>query len=61
MRPPLENLGRLDTGSAWGCPRRSPCTLDASYDSTTTRDLLDELGCDAVISQKGFLPQAGAR
>ncbi len=35
--------------------------LDAGYDSTTTRDLLDELGCRAVISKKGFPLQAGAR
>ena len=35
--------------------------LDAGYDSTKTRDLLDELGCHGVISLKGFPLQAGAR
>jgi hypothetical protein len=34
--------------------------LDAGYDSAKTRDLLEELGCDAVISIKGFPLQAGA-
>jgi hypothetical protein len=37
--------------------------LDAFYDSAVTRDLLDELGCDAVTSQNGLplLAGAGAR
>ncbi len=35
--------------------------LDAGYDSTHTRDLLTKLGCQGVISKKGFPPRAGAR
>jgi hypothetical protein len=35
--------------------------LDAAYDSALTRDLLAELGCQAVISQNSFPLQAGAR
>ncbi len=33
----------------------------AGYDSTKTRPVLDELGCDAVISTKGTPLHAGAR
>lgn len=35
--------------------------LDAGYDSTTTHDLLDELGRRAVISTKEFPLRAGRR
>ena len=35
--------------------------LDAGYDSGKTRDLLELLGCDWVISTKGEPLQAGAR
>lgn len=35
--------------------------LDAGNDSLRTRDLLEELGCDYVISTKGEPLQAGAR
>lgn len=35
--------------------------LDAGYDSGKTRDLLELLGCDWVISTKGEPFQAGAR
>jgi hypothetical protein len=35
--------------------------LDAGYDSTHTRDLLAKLGCQGVISKKGFPLQAGAQ
>jgi hypothetical protein len=47
-------------------PARSTCPtitvhLDAGYDSTHTRDLLAKLGCQGVISKKGFPLQAGAR
>jgi len=35
--------------------------LDAGYDSTTTRELLTELGCRGVISKKGFPLQACRR
>ena len=45
------------------CIRDSHITvhLDAGYDSSKTRDLLTEFGCEAVISKKGFPLQAGAR
>ena len=38
---------------AWGfgLPDDITVHLDAGYDSAKTRDLLDELGCDGVISQ----------
>ena len=35
--------------------------LDAGYNSALSRELLDELGCQAVISKKGFPQQAGRR
>ena len=35
--------------------------LDAGYDSGKTRDLIAELGCQAVISPKGTPLQAGRR
>jgi hypothetical protein len=35
--------------------------LDTGYDSAKTRDLLTELGCDAVVSAKVFPLQAGRR
>jgi hypothetical protein len=35
--------------------------LDAGYDSSKTRTLLTELGCEGVISTKGEPLQAGAR
>ena len=44
-----------------GLPDQITVRLDAGYDSTKTRDLLEELGCDGVISIKGFPLQAGAR
>lgn len=63
LRPTLENLARFDTGHGigGGLPEQITVHLDAGYDSTKTRDLLAELGCQAVISQKGFPLQAGAR
>jgi transposase len=63
LRPTLETLARFDTGHGFGggLPEQITVHLDAGYDSTKTRDLLDELGCHAVISQKGFPLQAGAR
>lgn len=39
-------------------PQEITIHLDAGYDSADTRDLLDELGCDGVISKKGFPRQA---
>ena len=63
LRPTLETLARFDTahGIGGGLPEQITVHLDAGYDSTKTRDLLAELGCEAVISQKGFPLQAGAR
>jgi hypothetical protein len=43
-----------------GLPEKITVHRDAGYDTTTTRDLLDELGCHAVISKKGFTAQVGA-
>ncbi len=57
LRPTLEKLGRF----GWCLPETITVHLDAGYDSTKTRELLDELGCDAVISKKGTPLQAGAR
>lgn len=61
LRPTLEKLGRFDEGLGFGLPEDITVHLDAGYDSAKTRGLLDELGCDAVISIKGFPLQAGAR
>ena len=48
-------------GLGVGLPEQITVDLDAGYDSTKTRDLLDELGCHGAISLKGFPLQAGAR
>lgn len=61
LRPTLEKLRRFDEGLGFGLPTDITVHLDAGFDSTKTRDLLDEVGCDAVISQKGVPLQAGAR
>jgi transposase len=57
LRPTLETLCRF----GFELPERITVHLDAGYDSQNTRQLLDELGCAAVISVKGFPLQAGAR
>lgn len=57
LRPTLEKLERF----GFDLPEDIEVHLDAGYDSTKTRDLLDELGCHSVISKKGFPLQAGAR
>jgi transposase len=57
LRPSLEKLARFGLD----LPDKIKVHLDAGYDSTVTRDLLDELGCQGVISKKGFPLQAGAR
>lgn len=57
LRPTLERLSRF----AFFLPERITVHLDAGYDSQKTRDLLEELGCDYVISTKGEPLQAGAR
>jgi len=61
LRPTLEKLSRFDEGLGCGLPEDITVHLDAGYDSAKTRDLLDELGGDAVINIKGFPLQAGAR
>lgn len=57
LRPTLEKLSRF----GFDLPEQIIVHLDAGYDNTKTRDLLDELGCGAVISAKGTPLQAGAR
>ena len=61
LRPTLAKLARFDQGLGSTLPEKITVHLDAGYDSTTTRDLLNELGCHGVISRKGFPLQAGAR
>jgi len=61
LRPTLEKLGRFEVRFGVGLPEQITVHLDAGYDSAATRDLLDELGCHEVISQKGFPLQAGRR
>lgn len=57
LRPTLEKLARF----GFDLPELITVHLDAGYDSAVTRELLDELGCAAVISAKGTGLQAGAR
>ena len=61
LRPTLERLGRFEIAFGVGLPDHITVHLDAGYDSTKTRALLTELGCEGVISQKGVPLQAGAR
>ena len=61
LRPTLAKLARFDEGLGVGLPDQITVHLDAGYDSTKTRDLLNELGCHGVISRKGVPLQAGAR
>ncbi|MDQ2740641.1 MAG: IS5 family transposase [Actinomycetota bacterium] len=61
LRPTVEKLGRFQPWFGMGLPEQITVHLDAGYDSGKTRDLLEELGCTGVISQKGFPLQAGAR
>lgn len=61
LRPTLKHLGRFDLGLGFGLPTHITVHLDAGYDSGKTRDLLDELGCQGVISTRGTPLQAGAR
>ncbi len=55
--PAHEKLGRF----GFNLPSRITVYLDAGYDSHKTRDLLDTLGCDDVISKEGTMLQTGAR
>lgn len=57
LAPTLDKLSRF----GFDLPERITVHLDAGYDSKKTRDLLDTLGCDYVISKKGTPLQAGAR
>lgn len=57
LRVTLEKLARFGLH----LPETIRVHLDAGYDSRATRDLLAELGCDPVISQKGFPLQAADR
>ena len=57
LRPTLDKLGRF----GFDLPEAITVHLDAGYDSKKTRSLLEELGCDGVISTKGEPLQAGAR
>jgi hypothetical protein len=61
LRPTLERLARFDEGLGVGLPDQITVHLDAGDDSTKTRDLLTELGCDGVISLRGFPLQASDR
>lgn len=54
LRPTLEKLGRFGLA----LPDQITVHLDVGYDSSKTRSLLTELGCEWVISQKGG-PVAG--
>lgn len=57
LGPTLEKLSRF----GFDLPERITVHLDTGYDSSKTRDLLDTLGCDDVISKKSEPLQAGAR
>lgn len=57
LRPTLEKLGRFGVY----LPEQITVHLDAGYDSAKTRELLEILGCDHVISTKGEPLQVGAR
>lgn len=57
LGPTLDKLARF----GFDLPEQITVHLDAGYDSGKTRDLLDTLGCDWVISKKGTPLQTGAR
>ncbi|MFT4229222.1 MAG: transposase, partial [Microbacterium sp.] len=57
LAPTMEKLGRF----GFDLPEQITVHLDAGYDSGKTRDLLDTLGCDYMISKKSTPLQAGAR
>jgi transposase len=49
LAPTLEKLSRF----GFYLPEQITVRLDAGYDNSATRDLLDTLGYDGIISQKG--------
>lgn len=57
LAPTLDKLARF----GFYLPEQITVHLDAGYDSRKTRNLLEVLGCDHVISTKGEPLQAGAR
>lgn len=57
LAPTMETLARF----GFDLPEHITVHLDAGYDSARTRDLLDTLGCDYVISSKSEPLQAGRR
>src|SRR5262249_53329729 len=60
LRPTLQAASQQLDGVL---PASRACHLDAGYDSTVTRQLLDELGFDGQIARKGVPApvQAGTR
>lgn len=61
LRATLDQLSRVNLGRGAALPEQITVHLDAGYDSMKTRELLAELGCEGVISAKGFPLQAGRR
>jgi transposase len=57
LAPTLDKLSRF----GFDLPEHITVHLDAGYDSRKTRDLLDTLGCEWEISNKGTPLQTGAR
>jgi hypothetical protein len=57
LAPTLEKLSRF----GFDLPEQITVHLDAGYDSGKTRELLQVLGCDWVISKKGTPLQTGNR
>jgi transposase len=59
LRPTLEGLGRF----GFHLPDQMTVHLDAGYDSSLTRELLDEFGCNGSVAVKGVPApiQAGKR
>lgn len=59
--PPVNRMSVFDLGLGFGLPRGHHGASGFRTRLRKNRDLLDELGCDSVISQKRFPLQAGAR
>ena len=60
LLPTLEHLGRFDRAWASVCPTTSQCISTPATTRPRTRDLLDELGCDGVISRRASTPSGQA-